>query len=926
MTQKATDAPRSRRFFTSMTSRFALLSMLASAPAMAQGSGTSAEDEPFEIDEIVVTGIRGSLNRAMDIKRNSDRIVDSISSENLGKFPDSNVAESLQRISGVSIDRSGGEGQFVTVRGFGPSFNTVLVNGRSFATENQGREFSFDLLAADLITGADVYKSSVATTQTGALGATINVKTARPLDIGGFKFVASAKGMYEDLSERVQPQGFAFISDTFMDDRLGLLLSISHQSRDAQIDSVETRGFNPNSSLPQAGLEGVFVPQNFDQITNFENRDRTGVTGVIEYKATDRLHFTVDALWNRFKVKSNAASIGHWFTADQILDAEIDSNRTVTNLTHSENGATDFISRTFNRPTKIKALGFNADWQLNDMINLVFDSSWSRATSNNGGNDSFAVIGFNNGVSFSNDGTTDLPSVTGLPANLQDPSIGRAHIAIREGWDVTDEIFENRLDSAWEVDGEHLKRLKIGAYYADRTKTNELVRTDPNTLCLFCGYFVDVPDSILRPFENSGFLAGFSGDIPRAFQTFDPDDLFAFLESPEAATARDTLLNLAPGTTASLIGPNGFSAQVQPDSFRVNEIVADAYIEADIEGEVAGLPWFVNLGARYTHTNLTATGSQLTLNDLRTVFGDETIFQGVFAGGVETVRQSNSYDKFLPSLNAKIEFTDEIIGRFAASKTVTRPQLTDLAPRVNFDVLRPGNLIASGGNPDLKPFTSDNFDLSFEYYYAPGGYFTVALYYKQIDDFIVSTLAVEDFPVDNADNIFPGGLAPFNVRRPRNFESANVRGVEIAFQHLFDYLPGVLSGFGVTANATFVASNADVDQGSINQTFALEGLGNSQNFILFYDKGGFESRIAYNRRGEFLQTVSNPVGGDPIFVKTFDQIDARASFAITPNVSVFVEGINITNEKVFKTGRFDNQLLQVVNTGARYAFGVRTEF
>jgi TonB-dependent receptor len=303
MTQKATDAPRSRRFFTSMTSRFALLSMLASAPAMAQGSGTSAEDEPFEIDEIVVTGIRGSLNRAMDIKRNSDRIVDSISSENLGKFPDSNVAESLQRISGVSIDRSGGEGQFVTVRGFGPSFNTVLVNGRSFATENQGREFSFDLLAADLITGADVYKSSVATTQTGALGATINVKTARPLDIGGFKFVASAKGMYEDLSERVQPQGFAFISDTFMDDRLGLLLSISHQSRDAQIDSVETRGFNPNSSLPQAGLEGVFVPQNFDQITNFENRDRTGVTGVIEYKATDRLHFTVDALWNRFKVK-----------------------------------------------------------------------------------------------------------------------------------------------------------------------------------------------------------------------------------------------------------------------------------------------------------------------------------------------------------------------------------------------------------------------------------------------------------------------------------------------------------------------------------------------------------------------------------------------------------------------------------------------
>ncbi|GAB4128952.1 MAG: TonB-dependent receptor [Rhodothalassiaceae bacterium] len=907
----------------SATSIGALAAALAFSEAGAQ---TASEDEGIE--EIVVTGIRGSLNRATDIKRNADQIVDSISSENLGKFPDSNVAESLQRISGVSIDRSGGEGQFVTVRGFGPSFNTVLVNGRTMATENRGREFSFDLLAADLITGADVYKSSTANLQEGGIGSTINVRTARPLDIGGFKFVASAKGMYEDLSEDVAPQGFAFISDTFMDDRLGLLLSVSRQSREARIDSVETRGFNPNSSLPQAGLEGVFAPQNYDQIVNNEDRDRTGVTGVIQFEATDSLLLTVDGLWNRFRVKSEANSIGHWFTADQILDAEVDANGTVTSLTHSTNGATDFIVRSFNRPTKIKAAGFNADWNASDAVHVVFDSSWSRAASNNGGNDNFAVIGFNNGVTYTNDGSTDLPSISGLPANIQDPSIGRAHIAIREGWDVTDEIFENKIDTVWETDYEHVKRIKFGAIYSDRTKNNQLIRTDPNTLCLFCGYFVDVPDSILRPFDaGNGFLGGFSGNIPRQFQTFDADELFAFLESPQAAAARDAALGLAPGTTAAALqASGGFAAQVQPDSFRVNEIVASGYVQADVEGMIGSFPVYANIGLRYTHTNLTAQGSQLTLNDLRIVPGDETIFQGVFSGGVETVRQSTTYDKWLPSFNAKVEFTDEIIGRFAASRTLTRPQLTDLAPRVNFDVLRPGNLIASGGNPNLKPFTADNFDLSFEYYYAEGGYFTVGLFYKQIDDFIISTLAVEDFPVDNVDGIFPGGLAPFNVRRPRNFETANVRGVEIAFQHVFDYLPGFLSGFGITANATFVASNADVEQGNITRTFALEGLGNSQNLILFYDKDRFEARVAYNRRGAFLQTVSNPVGGDPVFVKTFDQVDARASFAVTENFSVFVEGINILNEKTVKTGRFDNQFLQLVNTGARYAFGVRAEF
>ena len=202
-----------------------------------------------QLEDVVVTGIRGSLER---IRGDQAQVASSSwirsASEDLGKFPDSNVAESLQRIPGVSIDRDGGEGRFVTVRGFGPEFNTVLVNGRTFASDNEGREFSFDLLAAELIFGADIYKSAVASVPDGGIGATINIKTPRPLDLGGFEGIVSAKGVYEDLSEEVAPQGFALLSDVFADGKLGLLgCSLLSGAQVAHATSPDNNGYLPRS-------------------------------------------------------------------------------------------------------------------------------------------------------------------------------------------------------------------------------------------------------------------------------------------------------------------------------------------------------------------------------------------------------------------------------------------------------------------------------------------------------------------------------------------------------------------------------------------------------------------------------------------------------------------------------------------------------
>jgi TonB-dependent receptor len=223
----------------------AVAGALTNASVYAAETDSSVKEKEKEAEVIVVTGFRSSLKASMLNKREAINVSDGITAEDLGKFPDQNVAESLQRITGVSIDRSGGEGQYVSVRGFGPQFNMVTVNGRQMATENAGREFSFDTLAAELITGADVYKSPTAKMQEGGIGATVNIKTARPFNFEGFKAAGSVKGVYDDLSGETSPQVSGLITNTFMDNRLGVLVSASHQQRDSQTNMMETRYYRP---------------------------------------------------------------------------------------------------------------------------------------------------------------------------------------------------------------------------------------------------------------------------------------------------------------------------------------------------------------------------------------------------------------------------------------------------------------------------------------------------------------------------------------------------------------------------------------------------------------------------------------------------------------------------------------------------------
>jgi TonB-dependent receptor len=915
---------------------------VASGQAGAQAASPQAQGD--QLEEVVVTGIRSSLRQAMEIKRSSDQIVDSIASESLGKFPDTNIAESLQRITGVSIDRSGGEGQAVTVRGFGPEFNTVLLNGRRLASDSGARSFNFDVLPAELISRVDVYKSATSLLQEGGIGSTILLHTPRPLDLGEFKTIVSAKALYEDLSENTTPEVFGMISDTFAEGRLGLLASASYQKRKNHSDRVITDGIltAPRDSMTliaadlaaqgYAADDQFFIPQNFNISPVDEERERVNVNATLQYQITDGLQLTVDGMYDKFSVFTESNTVGFFVTPSIITDAQFDENRTATSITQTIDAAVDFTRSERDRPTDIYAGGLNLAWDASDTVNVSFDSSWSRAKSGGAEGTNVSVVGFRQDIYTLNYAPNGTPSFSNVPPeHFVDPSLPVAHFNLRGtgggplggGADLEDEIFEHRIEAAWQPEGDHLKRVTVGGFYSEQKQSRTTRLSDNNILCMYCGYFAGIPDGIMRPYRAGSSYLGGRVSVPSTWQTFDIDELLAYLETPEAASTRDAVQNLPPGTTAAeLAASNGFEIHQRPDSSRVEEEVAALYAEASFEGSLGAMPWNLTLGARYVRTETTAFGISQALVDLVNS-GDPTLYTTVLGDAV-TVNQTNKYNDLLPSFSFRLNVTDDVVLRLAASKTLTRPPLGALSPRLVIGTTRPGNLQASSGNPDLKPFESRNVDLSAEWYYQENGFITVGLFYKDVENFLVNTVENRALPIADSDGLFAGDPV-FEVSLLDNLESATVKGVEAGFQHSFDWLPGIWNGFGIGANATLVDSGAELNVDDVSQTFALEGLGDSYNVVGFYERGPLEVRVAWNRRERFLRTAVG-FGGEPTFVEPYQQIDARASYAISDHFSVFAEGVNLGNEIQQRVGRYDNQILLLEETGRRYTIGVRAEF
>ena len=491
-------------------------------------------------------------------------------------------------------------------------------------------------------------------------------------------------------------------------------------------------------------------------------------------------------------------------------------------------------------------------------------------------------------------------------SNHLDTANSRAHVMLRRGWAVEDDVTQFKIDGDWDENSDTgLVKARFGVQYSKEEKKLTRWDNDTGVHCLFCGY----PDTPVIPGSSqyifdagSDFLSDVSGSgrMPTQWLAHDGEGQFAFLEQ---------------------VSGQSMDAVRRNNSIAVEETTISAYVELDFEGELAEKPIYIVGGMRIEQTDVDVSGTAAPLESLSIL--DATELNQNY-GAAEAISQSTDYDHILPNIALKWEYTDDLILRAAASRTLTRPTLQSMSPAVNITTTRQGGDLRSfSGNPMLQPFTSDNFDLSAEWYYGEASYASVGYFKKEVSNFIVNTQQTITFETASGGVVqdpSTGADAVFTNTLPTNGENASVDGLELAWQHTFE------NGFGFIANATFADSNAELDPSDVNQVFALTGLSDSLNLVGFYESGPLQVRLAWNWRDEFVQSLTQVQGNGPTIVEDYQQLDVSGSYDITDDLAIFFEGINLTEEFVHKRGRFDNHLLLVEDSGRRWAFGVRGSF
>jgi len=862
--------------------------------------------------------------------------------------------------------------QFVTVRGLGPEFVGVFVNGRTIATDNPGREFSFDVLSSNITQRLDVLKTTTPERQAGGIAGQVNIITARPLDVGN-KLAFSAAGIYDTLRDQVGPQIDGVASWANDDRSLGLLVGVAYTDRKAQVDSSFTNGFALRTGDPivaasesSTGLgedalstlpEGARVQQQVVHSRDTQDRERLTINATAQIAPSDSFTFTLDGLYTRFDIESNATQFSGFFSPP-FIDPVIDANGTVTSF--SRPGQTfldrnpdiasvglsqnDNVLTSNNRLAETIAVGGNFDVDVSESFNAQLDVSYSNATRD--GTNPFVVLGAlapaSPLIQLSNDdGISTITNIVGAT----DRSIQRLHFVNVNRTEVDDEIFEARFDGNWSIETGPLEAIQFGALFSDRTKIqNTFDNFSPtqggSIFCAFCGYTVGFDTSILSEFSFDGFLEGVPGaeTVPPQILTASIEDAFRVLNDTANITnpARN---GSSPESNADLIARRDaagdsifgfYTPEFNPGaSFEVDETIYAAHFNSKWGGDFGGdLPWSANAGFRVAITETTSTGVDQPVVEFRESGGDTQLL--IEFGPTSPVSIDNRYISFLPSFNLKLEPTENTIVRFAFSESLTRPTLTELGVANTFGG-RSNAPLSGGGNPLLEAFESTNYDVSFEYYFGDTGAFTLTGFHKEFEDFIeTSTIAIPR-PI-----VFPAGnggrtedetvVVDFQDTRNRNGESGSLTGFEVAFQTTFSTLPGFWNGFGTQVNYTYVTSEADRDVNSPVANLGFNGsTPHSFNIIGFYEKGPISARLAYNYRDQFLVAAQSNFS-EPREREAFGQLDFSAAFSVTENFQLFAEGINITNTDSRDFSRFRNRFLTFEDTGSRYIFGVRGAF
>ncbi len=967
----ARDRAVGSRFLLAAASSAIALSI--ASPALAQDSAPAAPAPAAQGDQnaIVVTGIRGSLQRNLDIKRNASGVVDAISAEDIGKFPDSNVASALQRLPGVSIQRVGarGEADGVSIRGFGGDFVDTLYDGRHISTATGNRRVDFTTVGSDFVGRLSVYKTPDVELSTSAIGGTIDVAFPKPFDRPGFHFAASASGSLQSRDKSVTPTAGVLVSDTFANDTLGVLADAVYTRHDTTSNHVfipgwigqkdgdgHTLGFYKcqltatctAADMTAANRTGVanWAPQQQGLDQQSTQDERVDGRIALQWRPTDGLQLTLDDNFSRQTVHSNDYGYAAWFNGGDLRNVKLDSNGTAVDF-NQFGTPMDFNANQTRTIIETNQAGANLKWEFIDHLTFELDGAVARSTRNpgkNGYNDSMdigyggtnggggtpitTVLGANTGVTILGPSNDFLPQIhdvgpAGDVSRFTDATVIGSHVIVRGAPYNTDTVKQIRGSIGWDNDG---LKVKLGGQYITDRLYGESTSTFTNgVFASRSGYgtcsgrtggssggICPLPASVYQgTVGTGGWIPGYTGSLAPAFLVYDPYAVYKLLEA-------------SGGSVAPSFNPGSV--------LEVSERTYAIFFKTSYDTELAGMGFHFAAGIRDEGTNLQTSAISRHLLGLSIPAGDPTLIQpnpalgpahDGFSASTPIFRKSN-YNFLLPSVDVKLDATPNLVLRLDASRTLTRPALGDLTPTVNLGTLRVGSLSASGGNPDLKPYLSDNFDAGAEWYYQHNSYFAVNFYLKHITNFIVGGVSTQT--IDNVTDPSTGQVAKFNVNGKINGPEATVKGIELAWQHVFGD-----SGFGFTANATIPSSNRPYDASNVTGGgFAITGMAKSANFVGFYDKNGFQIRGAVNWRDTYLlqfgQGQGGTYGAEPVYVDKQLQVDASASYDVMKWATVFVEGTNLNNSTYSTHGRFSNQVLDVWSYGRRFVAGVRFHF
>lgn len=968
-------------------------------PVMSFAMISSANAQDTVLEEVVVTGIKQSLRSAAGIKQDASGLVDAITAEELGKFPDQNVAESLQRVPGVAIARGrGGDGRFITIRGVGEEFNAVTYNGRLLATENIGREFSFDNIASELVSKVEVYKSSETRLGDGSIGGRVDVVSAKPFDYDGTNVAFSVAGLRDELADDTGQRASGVFSTVNEDGTYGLLGSVNYVKRDFRVDvaesidpfsiplfrlpSGEIRGINASGADAMGMAEGSGnVPAGAVRIgdgdyTSFsfgtarEARERIGGTLAFQFRPTENFEGLVDVLYTEFKSPGEYFASAHFpcpGCVTSLNNVRVADNGVLEGFDYLQ--SSELNSRFTEVDTETLQLGFNGDWQVNDRLNIVLDAAWSEAKGqrdnivSGGGSGSFYVIGtpvpalntYNyTGGEVGNFQSLVAPYDPAFPRGLNPniPVSGRVPLSALNddiaagtpprqfrGHFTRDSVnFIDDTVTAIKLDGEYVlsdtKSIKFGFDYTDREKGNLAADNRDRWCNIFCGSTgfslrgIDpgLYDAIFREFPVNDFLRDSGADVPNNFPTFTRDGLRALYAQFQQG---DPILNAEgvpedangnPIGVARTVDFTGFANSsgadilttiARPDqSNTIEEEVTGFYTQLDFDGELGGYPFRANAGLRVARTKLTSTGAFNQITNIVQLV--PTAPDQVFTFSNDTpVSFSNTYTDVLPSFNIALDLSDQLVFRAGLAETISRPTLSNLTTVSAVVSTNLGSESIVAGNPELEPTRSSNIDLSLEYY---GDNITAsaALFYKDLSDTVANVVSRENI---GAGQPF---ARDFNFTRPDNSDSSELKGLELSYVQFFE------SGLGYQANLTLVDSETTTADGI---TSSLENVSDlTYNVSGFYETDKLSVRLSYNFRDEYVREISG-LSGRSETVDDYGQLDFTASYNINDNLTLFLEGVNLTDEDefVFFDGK-RNFLRYYEERGARYNFGIRGSF